>query len=906
MTIQYETSKHDQSGPSSYRPDLSDKDPDETREWIEALEAVIEHRGSERARYVLKRVLDSARRHRVIPVGPLTTDYVNSIWRQDEPAFPGDEGMEKRIRRIVRWNAVAMVHRANVRFSGIGGHLSTYASSATLYEVGFNHFFRGRDDEHRLGDQIYYQGHAAPGMYARAFLEGRISIEALERFRREVERGQGLSSYPHPRLMPNFWEFPTVSMGLGPLQAIYHARFLRYLSNRGICDTSKSRVWCFVGDGETDEPESLGSLSIAAREGLDNLIFVVNCNLQRLDGPVRGNGKIIQELEAVFRGAGWSVIKVIWGPEWDELLAKDRDGVLRRRMNEVVDGQWQKYTTAPGDYTRRDFFGVDPRLLEMVSHLSDAQIRRLRRGGHSYRKMYAAYERATRGDGKPVVVLAHTVKGWTLGEGFEGSNVTHQKKKLEKNELRAFRDLIHLPVPDDKLDDAPFYHPGMNSPEVEYMLERRRALGGAIPKRRNMVQVRLDPPRSELFDEFYQGMEKGEASTTMVFARLLSKLLRDKAIGKRIVPIIPDEARTFGLDALFSQVGIYSAVGQLYEPVDKGKLLFYRESKDGQVLEEGITEAGSMASFIAAATSYSTTGQPMIPFYIFYSMFGFQRTGDLMWAAGDAMARGFVLGATAGRTTLNGEGLQHEDGHSPLLLSCVPCCVTYDISFAYELAAIIERGIQRMLVDDENIYFYITLQNENYAMPPMPEGVKEGILRGIYRFKPAAERKSRHVQLFGSGSIMNQVLSAQRLLAERFDVSADVWGVTSYTELRRDALECERQNRLHPEGEQRVAYIAQALDGVPGPFIAASDYMKSVPDQVARFIPGRFVPLGTDGFGMSDTREALRRHFEVDAENIALSALDALRLDGKLEPGVVARAIDELGIDPEKISPMSI
>jgi pyruvate dehydrogenase E1 component len=905
MTIQYETRKPDQPGPTSYRPDLTDRDPDETREWIEALEAVIDHGGGERARYLLKRVLDSARRHRVIPVGPLTTDYVNTIPREDEPAFPGDEMMEKRIRRIVRWNAVAMVHRANVRFSGIGGHLSTYASSATLYEVGFNHFFRGRDDEHTLGDHIYYQGHAAPGMYARAFLEGRISIDAMERFRREVERGEGLSSYPHPRLMPNFWEFPTVSMGLGPLQAIYHARFLRYLQNRGICDSSKSRVWCFVGDGETDEPESLGSLSIAAREGLDNLIFVVNCNLQRLDGPVRGNGKIIQELEAVFRGAGWSVLKVIWGPEWDELLAKDRDGVLRRRMNEVIDGQWQKYTTAPGDYTRRDFFGVDPRLLEMVSHLSDDQVRRLRRGGHSYRKMHAAYHRATSGGGKPVVVLAHTVKGWTLGEGFEGSNVTHQKKKLEKNELRAFRDLVHLPVPDDKLDDAPFYHPGMNSPEVEYMIERRRALGGAIPKRRAMVQVRLEPPRSELFDEFYQGMEKGEASTTMVFARLLSKLLRDKAIGKRIVPIIPDEARTFGLDALFSQVGIYSAVGQLYEPVDKGKLLFYRESKDGQVLEEGITEAGSMASFIAAATSYSTTGQPMIPFYIFYSMFGFQRTGDLMWAAGDAMGRGFVLGATAGRTTLNGEGLQHQDGHSPLLLSCVPCCVTYDIAFAYELAAIIESGLQRMLVDDENIYYYITLQNENYPMPPMPEGVKEGILRGIYRFKPAAEQKQRHVQLFGSGSIMNQVLRAQSLLAERFDVSADVWGVTSYTELRRDALECERHNRLHPEAEPRVPYIGQVLDGLSGPFIAASDYMKVVADQCARWIPGRYVPLGTDGFGMSDTREALRRHFEVDAESVALAALDALRLDGKLEAAVVARAIDELGIDPDKISPVS-
>jgi pyruvate dehydrogenase E1 component len=601
------------------------------------------------------------------------------------------------------------------------------------------------------------------------------------------------------------------------------------------------------------------------------------------------------------------VIKVIWGPEWDELLAKDKDGILRRRMNEVVDGQWQKYTTAPGDFIRNDFFGVDPRLMEMVAHLSDDQIHKLRRGGHSYRKMHAAYHRATHTTGRPTVVLAHTVKGWTLGEGFEGSNVTHQKKKLEKSELKAFRDLLHLPVADDKLDDAPFYHPGMKSPEVEYLIERRRALGGAIPKRRGMTQVKLDLPKPDLYEEFYQGMEKGEASTTMVFARLLSKLLRDKSIGKRIVPIIPDEARTFGLDALFSQVGIYSAVGQLYEPVDKGKLLYYRESKDGQVLEEGITEAGSVASFIAAATSYSTTGQPMIPFYIFYSMFGFQRTGDLLWAAGDAMARGFVLGATAGRTTLNGEGLQHEDGHSHILGSTVPCCVSYDVSYAFELATIIEDGLRRMITEEENIYYYITLQNENYAMPAMPEGVKDGILRGLYRFRRADKKKKHHVQLFGSGSIMNQVLRAQSILAERFDVSSDVWGVTSYTELRRDALEAERHNRLHPDDdEQRVPYVVQALADVQGPFVAASDYMKSLPDQIARWIPGRLVPLGTDGFGMSDTREALRRHFEVDAENIVLAALDALRHDGKIAASVVAKAIEALEVDPEKLSAPSV
>jgi pyruvate dehydrogenase E1 component len=890
----------------TYRPEAADKDPEETSEWVESLEGVIYRDGGrDRARYLLKRVLESARRHRVIPVEPLTTDYVNTVPREEEPPNPGDEQLEKRIRRIIRWNAVAMVHRANLMYPGIGGHLSTYASSASLYEIGFNHFFRGRDNG-GSGDQIFFQGHAAPGIYARAFLEGRLSIEAMEHFRRETERGRGLSAYPHPRLMQNFWEFPTVSMGLGPLTAIYQARFNRYLQARGILDTSQSRVWCFVGDGETDEPESLGSLSIAAREGLDNLIFVVNCNLQRLDGPVRGNGKIIQELEAVFRGAGWNVIKVIWGPEWDELLDRDHEGVLRRRMNEVVDGQWQKYTTASGDYIRKDFFGADPRLLDMVSNYSDEQLRKLRRGGHSFRKVHAGFLRATETRGRPTALLAHTVKGWALGSGFEGSNVTHQKKKLDTAELRAFRDTLHLPVPDAKLEDAPFYHPGMQSPEVEYLLERRRALGGSIPRRRTTLQVRLDTPRREVYEEFYQGMEKGEASTTMVFARLLSKLLRDKSIGRRIVPIVPDEARTFGMDALFSQVGIYSALGQLYEPVDKGKVLYYRESKDGQVLEEGITEAGSMASFQAAATAYATHGEPMVPFYIFYSMFGFQRTGDLMWQAGDILARGFLLGGTAGRTTLNGEGLQHEDGHSPVLASTVPSCVSYDVSFAFELATIVERGLERMLHDEENVFYYITLQNENYAMPPMPEGAKDGILSGIYKFRPAEGRFKNHVQLFGSGSIINQVLRAQQILSERFDVSADVWGVTSYQQLRRDALACERHNRLHPTDEPRVPYITRALDGVKGPFIAATDYMKIVPEQITRFIPGRFVPLGTDGFGMSDTREALRRHFEIDAENIVLAALDALRAEGRIDAAAVERAIEELGVDPEKVDPASV
>jgi len=888
----------------TFRPEPLDADPEETNEWVESLLSVLEARGKRRARFLIKRIFEVARRAGVMPEGPLTTDFVNTIPPDESPEHPGDAVIEKRIRRIIRWNAVAMVHRANIQSAGIGGHLSTYASSASLVELGFNHFFRGKNAG-GYGDQVYFQGHAAPGIYARAFLEGRIDVGHLERFRREVERGQGLPSYPHPRLLPTFWEFPTVSMGLGPLHAIYQARFNRYLDNRGIADTSHSRVWAFLGDGETDEPESLGSLSIAAREGLDNLIFVVNCNLQRLDGPVRGNGKIIQELEAVFRGAGWNVIKVIWGPEWDPLFARDEDGALVRRCNDVVDGDLQRYATADGAYTRQHFFGTDPRLLELVSHLSDEDIRRLRRGGHSFRKLYAAYKAAVASEGKPTAILAHTVKGWTLGEGFEGVNVTHQKKKLEALELKRFRDLLELPVPDDKIAEAPFYHPGASSEEVEYLVERRRALGGPLPQRRPQAQVSLELPKEDLYAEFHAGMKAGEASTTMVFTRLLSKLLRDKSIGRRIVPIIPDEGRTFGMDALFAQVGIYSSQGQLYEPVDKGRLMYYRESKDGQVLEEGITEAGSMASFIAAGTSYSTHNQPMIPFYVFYSMFGFQRTGDQMWASGDQMTRGFLLGATAGRTTLNGEGLQHEDGHSLLLASAVPSVVSYDVAFAYELATIIEDGLERMMASGENVVYYITLQNEAYRMPSSPGAVKEGILRGIYKFN-AGTKGRRRAQLFGSGSIMLSVLRAQELLGERFDVCADVWSVTSYAELRRDALACERHNRLHPLEQPRIPYLASALDGVRGPFVAASDYIKAVQDQIARFVPGRFVSLGTDGFGMSDTREALRRHFEVDAESIVVAALDALRLEGQADAAEVARAIGELGVDPDKVDPATI
>ncbi len=888
----------------TFRPEPLDADPDETGEWIESLEAVVARQGKRRARFLIKRVIEAARRRGVLPDGPLTTDFVNTIPPDESPDHPGDSLIEKRIRRIIRWNAVAMVQRANVRSAGIGGHLSSYASSASLVEIGFNHFFRGKDGE-GSGDQVFFQGHAAPGIYARAFLEGRLDVGHLERFRREVERGKGLSSYPHPRLMPTFWEFPTVSMGLGPLHAIYQARFNRYLRDRGIVDTSKSRVWAFLGDGETDEPESLGSLSIAAREGLDNLIFVVNCNLQRLDGPVRGNGKIIQELEAVFRGAGWNVIKVIWGPEWDPLFQNDADGVLVRRCNDVVDGELQKYATADGAYTRAHFFGTDPRLLKLVEHLSDDDIRRLRRGGHSFRKLYAAYQAAVGFEGKPTAILAHTVKGWTLGEGFEASNVTHQKKKMDLEELKRFRDVIELPVPDSQIADAPFYHPGPNSEEVQYLIERRRSLGGPLPKRRARSTVPIELPKEDLYAEFYQGMKTGEASTTMVFTRLLSKLLRDKQIGRRIVPIVPDEGRTFGMDALFSQVGIYSSQGQLYEPVDKQHLLYYRESKDGQVLEEGITEAGSTASFIAAGTSYSVHGEPMIPFYAFYSMFGFQRTGDQMWAAGDAMTRGFLLGATAGRTTLNGEGLQHEDGHSLVLASTVPSVVSYDVAFAYELAAIIEDGLRRMIAEQENVVYYITLQNESYRMPPAPPNVKEGVLGGIYRFR-AGEKGKRRATLFGSGSILNQVLRAQEILGEKFDVSADVFSVTSYQKLRRDALASERHARLHPSEPVRTPFLVRALEGAIGPFIAASDFMKAVPDQIARFMPGRFVPLGTDGFGMSDTREALRRHFEVDAEHVVVATLAALQRDGFADAGEVARAIDELGVDPDAIDPLSI
>jgi len=888
-----------------FKHQLPDIDPQETAEWIESFDQLVGQEGESRARFVLYKLLKRARQlHVGLP--PLTqTRYINTISPEQEPFFPGDEQLELRIRRIIRWNAVAMVLRANNRFPGIGGHLSTYASSASLYEVGFNHFFRGKDGEGR-GDQIFYQGHAAPGIYARAFLEGRLTEDQLDHFRRESVPGEGLSSYPHPRLMPDFWEFPTVSMGIGPISAVYQARFNRYLQNRGILDTSGSRVWAFLGDGEMDEPESTAALSLAAREGLDNLTFVVNCNLQRLDGPVRGNGKVIQELEAVFRGAGWNVIKVIWAREWDDLLARDVDGLLVEQMNNTLDGEFQKFSVAGGAYIREHFFGPDPRLRKLVEHLSDDDLAKLRRGGHDYRKVYGAYKAATEYKGAPTVVLAKTIKGWTLGPGVEGRNVTHQTKKLSEAELKVFRDRLELPIPDAKLKDAPYYHPGPKSEEVEYLAERRRALGGPLPKR-VVVPKPLPAPQAEVDAEFAAGSQT-PVSTTMVFTRILRNLIRDKELGRRIVPIIPDEARTFGMDPLFKEVGIYAALGQRYEPVDSDLVLSYREAVNGQVLEEGITEAGSMASLQAAATSYATHAEPMIPFYIFYSMFGFQRTGDQIWAFADARGRGFLMGATAGRTTLTGEGLQHDDGHTLIHASTVPNIRSYDPAFAYELAAIVRDGIGRMYVKGEDVFYYVTLYNENYVQPPKPGDVDEGILRGIYRLSAAPEldKNARQIRLVGSGSILQQVVAARDLLAEKFGVAAEVFSAPSFQLLRRDALETDRWNRLHPEATPRVPYVAQVLPADGRPIIAASDWLKAWPDMVARWLPDEYVSLGTDGFGRSDTREALRSTFEIDPANVAAAALSALSRCGDLPAKKAAAAIRELGIDPDKLDPLAL
>jgi pyruvate dehydrogenase E1 component len=881
---------------------LPDSDPEETGEWLQSLDSLVAAEGPLRARFVVGKLLERARRLQVPVPSLVSTPYINTIPPEQEPWFPGDEEMERRIRRIVRWNAAVMVTRANKKSDGIGGHLSTYASAASLYEVGFNHFFRGKDDG-RPGDQIYYQGHAAPGMYSRAYLEGRITEAQMDNFRQEAG-GHGLSSYPHPRLMPDFWEFPTVSMGLGPLNAVYQARFNRYLYNRQIADTSDSRVWCFLGDGECDEPESLGALSLAAREQLDNLTFVVNCNLQRLDGPVRGNGKVIQELEGIFRGAGWNVVKVIWGREWDDLLARDVSGVLVDRMNATTDGEFQKYATETGAYIREHFFGPDPRLRRMVEHLSDEQLQHLRRGGHDYRKLYSAYKLAIEQRGAPTVILAHTIKGWTLGSLFEGRNATHQIKKISETELKKFRDTLELPISDAELsgDEPPYHHPGADSDEIDYLMTRRLALGGPLPRR--VVRAKpLPVPQRGPYDEFLRGSGERAASTTMAFAGLLRNLLRDKQIGRRVVPIIPDEARTFGLDALFSEVKIYAPFGQLYDPVDAEMLLSYREAKDGQILEEGITEAGSMGSFTAAGTAYATHGEPMIPFYIFYSMFGYQRIGDLVWAFGDARGRGFMLGATAGRTTLNGEGLQHEDGHSPLLYAAVPNVRVYDPAFAYELAVIVRDGLRRMFVDNEDVFYYLTLYNENYPMPAMPEHVEDGIVRGLYLFREATQPRAHHARILAGGTAMRAALDAQRLLAEEHDVAADVWSVTSYQQLREDAIDAERWNRLHPDAEPRVPFLVEQLGSADGPVVAVSDYMKLVADQIGRHAPQPFVPLGTDGYGRSDTRAALRRHFETDAPSIAVATLEALARQDAIPAHVVNAALEQYQIDTESLNP---
>jgi pyruvate dehydrogenase E1 component len=889
---------------TSLNRQLPDTDPAETQEWFDSLKSVALDQGRARARSLLRLLIEQARALNLGVPELVQTPYINTIPPDREPSFPGDEAMEKRIRRIDRWNAAVMVTRANIKYDGIGGHISTYASSAALYGVGFNHFFRGKDDK-TAGDQVFFQGHASPGIYARAFLEGRITEQQLDHFRREAIPGAGLSSYPHPRLMPDFWEFPTVSMGLGPLTAIYQARFNRYLQARGIIDAENSRVWGFLGDGECDEPEALGALFLASRERLDNLTFVVNCNLQRLDGPVRGNGKIIQELEMIFRGAGWNVLKVIWGRQWDDLLLKDRDGVLLQKMNDTVDGAYQKLAISKGDYIRENFFGPDPRLRKLVEHLSDNDLENLRRGGHDYRKLYAAYKAAVEHKGSPSVILAKTVKGWALGEGFLGKNVTHQLKKMNIDQLKAFRDLLALPISDSQLEDPPYYHPGPEGPEIQYLRERHRALGGGLPKR----VIRSKPlklPPGELYDEFRAGTGSSrEVSTTIAFVRLLRMLLRDEEIGRRIVPIIPDEARTFGMDAMFREFGIYSSRGQLYEPVDAGMLLSYHESKDGQILEEGITEAGSTASFTAAGLSYATHAEPMIPFYIFYSMFGFQRTGDLFWAFGDARGRGFALGATAGRTTLNGEGLQHQDGHSHILASTVPNILTYDPAFAFEMAMIVKSGLYRMYEKQEDVFYYITLYNENIYHPPMPDGAEEGILKGLYLFSPAKERMKHHVQLFGSGTIMQCVLKAREILAEKFRISTDIWSATSYQQLRNEALSTDRWNRLHPESEPHTPYVVRAMEGMQGPVVAATDFVKTLPDLIRPWMSGNYITLGTDGFGRSDTREALRRFYEVDAESITVAALYALSRDGAIPAADVAKAIRTLGLDPDKPDPLS-
>lgn len=880
---------------------MQDIDALETQEWLEAFEAVIDQEGPERAHFLLEKLIDKARRSGAYLPYKLTTAYVNTIPSGKETRSPGDHAIEWQIRSLIRWNALAMVLRANKKSTELGGHIASFASAATLYDVGFNHFWRGRS-EGFAGDMIYIQGHSAPGIYARAFLEGRLSEEDLDSFRQEVD-GNGLSSYPHPWLMPKFWRFPTVSMGLGPIMAIYQARFMRYLHHRGMVDTSDRKVWCFTGDGEMDEPESMGAIGMAGREKLDNLVFVVNCNLQRLDGPVRGNGKIIQELESEFRGAGWNVIKVIWGSYWDPLLMKDTQGLLVKRMEEAVDGEYQACKAHGGAYTREHFFGKYPELKEMVANMSDEDIWRLNRGGHDPHKIYAAYAAAIAHKGQPTVILAKTVKGYGMGDAGEGQNITHQQKKMDTESLKQFRDRFKVPIEDGELENIPYYRPADDSPEIQYLNERRQNLGGYLPSRQTDAES-LPIPELELFSSQLEGSGEREISTTMSFVRILTALVRDKNIGQYVVPIVPDESRTFGMEGLFRQLGIYAHTGQLYEPEDADQLMYYREDQKGQVLQEGINEAGAFSSWIAAGTAYANHQVNMIPFYIFYSMFGFQRVGDLAWAAGDSQARGFLLGGTAGRTTLAGEGLQHQDGHSHILSSTIPNCISYDPTYAYELAVIIHHGLKRMYVEQDNVYFYITVMNENYRHPALPQGIEEDIIKGMYLLRQGEESDTRpKVQLLGSGTILREVEAAADVLKQDFDIDANVWSATSMTELRRDGLATQRWNTLHPNEQQRISHVEKCLKDQKGPVIAATDYMQMYSDQIRPFIHKRYEVLGTDGFGRSDLRKKLRQHFEVDRNYIVLSALKALADDGEIPTYKVKDAIEKLGIDPDKPNP---
>jgi pyruvate dehydrogenase E1 component len=884
-------------------PCTTDADPQETTEWVDALEAVIKNAGMERAHHILKQLSDHATRTGAQLPYALTTPFRNTIPVQDEASMPGDVFMERRIRSIVRWNALIMVMRANMdNDDELGGHISSFQSGATLYDVGFNHFWRANNDK-QLGDLLYIQGHSAPGIYSRSFLEGRLSEEQLDSFRREVD-GNGLSSYPHPWLMPDYWQFPTVSMGLGPIQAIYQAHIMRYLSARELVARDDRKVWAFLGDGEIDEPESLGAISLAGREELENLVFVVNCNLQRLDGPVRGNGKIIQELEGVFRGAGWNVIKVVWGGLWDSLLARDKNGLLQKRMDECVDGEYQNYKANGGAYTREHFFGAYPELKEMVAHLSDEQIYKLNRGGHDPDKVYAAYAEAMRTKGQPTVILAHTVKGYGTGDKGEAQMGTHSLKKLDKETLKAFRDKYVIPLSDEELESVPYYRPPADRPEMEYMHKRRKALGGYMPSRINGFTP-LQTPELDVFKAQLESTGERKISTTMAFVRMLSTLTKDKLVGKRVVPIVPDEARTFGMEGLFRQLGIYSSSGQLYEPVDSAQIMYYKEDKKGQMLEEGINEAGAMSAWIALATAYTNYRCPMIPFYIYYSMFGHQRIGDLCWAAGDMRARGFLLGATSGRTTLNGEGLQHQDGHSHILANTVPNCISYDATFSYEVAVIVQDGIRRMYQEKQAVYYYLTLLNENYQHPAMPEGAADGIIKGMYRFQEAKIEGKHRVQLLGSGSILREVIAAAELLESEFDIAADIWAVTSFNELTREGQAVDRWNMLHPEQPARESYVNQCLKDQAGPVIAASDYMKNYADQIRAWVSGSYRVLGTDGFGRSDSRQKLRHFFEVDRYFVAIAALKSLQDTGEISADVVAGAIQRFGIDPEKPNPLT-